>query len=112
MDISAILSCKFPDLADWEVVDKGDGQKITKWPKGVEKPTQMQLQKWWEEEVAIELERGRIASERAQRYRQETDRLLFDGLAKMDAPELAEWQAARAAIKEDLKYPKIKAEER
>lgn len=107
MDIANILTRKYPSLERWSVVDRGKGQVIEEWPtgKGVPaKPTKEQLQKWWDEEVSIELERERIAQEREQRYRKETDGLLYDALAKMDAPELTEWKQAREAIKGELPY--------
>lgn len=113
MDISAVLSYVYPDLAGWEVVNRGNGDVIEKWPVGKGapvKPTTEQLQKWWVEEVSIELERERIAVEREQRYRQETDPLLYDALAKMNAPELSEWKQARETIKSELALPSREVE--
>lgn len=104
MDIASILTRK--GYTGWEVVQReGKEPEITRWPKGVKQPTTEQLQKWWDEEVSIELERERIAQEREQRYKAETDALLYDALAKMDAPELKEWKQAREAIKSELAYP-------
>ena len=104
MNVALVLKSKYPDLAGWQTEDHGDGEKIVKWPKGVKEPNEEELQKWWDEEVSIELERERIAAEREQRYRAETDGLLYDALAKLDAPELAEWKQAREAIKGELPY--------
>ena len=103
MDIANILTRK--GYEGWEVVQR-DGKEpvITRWPKGVKQPTKAELQIWWDEEISIELERERIAAEREHRYKAETDGLLYDALAKMDAPELAEWKQAREAIKGELPY--------
>ena len=98
MDIALLLSCKYPDLEGWEVVNN----KITKFPG--EKPTQKQLEAWWRE-IEGDLRNKAISQEREARYRMETDGLLYDALAKMDAPELKEWKQAREAIKSELAYP-------
>ena len=104
MDLSAILNYKYPGLEGWQVVNRGKGDVIEVWPEGVKQPTKEQLQKWWDEEISIELERERIAAEREQRYKQETDHLLYDALSKLDLPELTEWKQAREAIKGELPY--------
>ena len=104
MNLSAILNHKYPDLEGWQVVNRGKGDVIEVWPKGTPKPTEKQLADWWPEVQEIR-ERERIAAEREQRYKQETDALLYDALAKLDAPELTEWKQAREAIKTELAYP-------
>lgn len=43
------------------------------------------------------------------RYMNETDGLLFDALAKMNTPELKEWQDARAKIKRELPIEGVSA---
>lgn len=101
IDISAVLIKLYPDLAGWEVVDN----KITKWPDGVEKPTQAEIEKAWEE-IQQERKRNEIEIARKERYEKETDDLLYEALAKINAPELAEWKRARETIKVELPYPK------
>ena len=113
MDIANMLTRKFPGLDGWSVINRGEGDVIEEWPTGKgapPKPTKEQLQKWWDEEVSIELERERIAAEREQRYRQETDHLLYDALAKLNLPELTEWKQAREAIKSELALPSREVE--
>ena len=105
MDISAILNYKYPDLEGWQVVNRGNGDVIEVWPKGTPKPTEKQLAEWWPEVKAI-IERERIAQERKQRYKQETDDLLYDALAKLELPQLDEWKAAREKIKAEFPYDK------
>ena len=104
MDIANILTRK--GYEGWEVVERdGKEPEITRWPKGVKQPTKAELQTWWDDEIAVDLERERIAREREQRYKQETDGLLYDALAKLELPQLDEWKAAREAIKTELAYP-------
>ena len=108
MDIANILTRKYPGLKGWQVVDRGKGEVIEEWPTGKgapPKPTTEQLQIWWVEEIALEIEHERIAAERERRYRQETDGLLYDAFAEMELPELTEWKQAREAIKSELAYP-------
>jgi hypothetical protein len=93
MDIAKILSKN--GYVGWEVVNN----KITKWPEGVEKPTEKQLAEWWKE-IKIELERESIRQEREARYRAEADGLFF----KWQAGEIEKevWLAARERIKKEL----------
>jgi len=104
MDLAKVLSYLYPDLAGWEVVDRGNGQEITKFPDGVKKPTQKELADAWKI-VKAEQDKQQVQQEREARYRKETDPLLYDALAKMDLPELAEWQDARMKIKKELPKP-------
>jgi len=97
MDIANILTRK--GYTGWNVVNN----EIVEWTSSEPQPTEAQLKLWWVE-IKAEMERERIQQEREARYRMETDGLLFDALAKMVAPELAEWQAARAKIKTELPY--------
>ena len=100
MDVAAILNRKFPGVTGWTVVNN----QITKFPKDLTQPDEKELAAWWDE-IEIELDRERIALEREQKYKQETDALLFDALAQLDIPELKEWQDAREAVKQELPYP-------
>jgi len=100
MDLAKVLSHIHPDLAGWEVVNN----EITKFPDSVPEPTQAELDTAWAEVQSQDRILG-IREERKRRYREESDGLLFDALAKMDLPELAEWQDAQMKIKKELPKP-------
>ena len=99
IDISAVLSKLHPDLAGWEVINN----EITKFPDGVERPTQKDIEKAWRE-VERERKIGGVRQERKMRYEQETDELLFDALESLDMPELKDWQKARKKIKLEIPH--------
>ena len=103
MDIDAVLDYLYPDLAGWSVVERNGKQEVTL-PEGLKMPTKAEIEQAWKEIQAIR-EHNRITQEREARYRQETDGLLYDALAKLNLPELKEWQDARERVKKELPYP-------
>jgi hypothetical protein len=101
IDIARVLD--HLGIEGWEVVERDGSQEITKFPKGVKRPTQKQLADAWAEVQAIDTH-GEIEQARKARYEQETDNLLYDALAKLDLPELKGWKDAREKVKEELSY--------
>ena len=103
IDLPAVLERLYPDVPGIQTVDN----EITNFPKDLQLPTKEQVEKAWEE-IKVEREYEQIRLERRRRYEQETDHLFFDALAKMDAPELKEWQDARKTIKSEIPKDKRK----
>ena len=105
-DYAEILTDLFPDLPGWSVVEK-EGKVTIHWPEAapIPKPTLAELDKRWPE-VLAKREHERIAQEREARYREETDGILFDALAKLAErePDLQVWKQAREAIKKEIPY--------
>jgi len=95
MDLSAVLSKLYPNVAGWSTVNN----EISSWPDGVEKPTQKELAEAWKV-VKVEREREQVRQEREARYQAETDGLFF----KWQAGEIKKdvWLAARERIKKEL----------
>ena len=104
MNVARILLEKYPNTR-FSVVNN----EIRRWPEGVRKPTQRQLEEWWPE-VERKIHNEQIRAERQQRYRAETDPLLFDALEELSErfPELQEWKQAKEAIRQDAPYESIK----
>lgn len=103
MDVAAILAMKFGKVSGWEVIDN----VITKWPEGVDRPTQENLEAWWPE-IEAEMIMKRIQAERQARYAAETDGLFFKAM-RGEIP-LEEWEAAIEKIREELPYPNTLSE--
>jgi hypothetical protein len=102
IDLSSVLSHLYPDVPGWCVVERDGEQEVTL-PDGIKMPSKAQIEQTWAE-IQAERAHREIEQERKSRYEQETDSLLYDALAKLDIPELKEWQDTREAIKLELPY--------
>ena len=102
IDLAAVYNHLFQNIPGWSVVER-DGEYEITLPDGVEKPTKAEIEQAWREVQDVRQKRE-VKQARKARYEKETDELLYEALAKLDLPELKEWQDKRAQIKEELPF--------
>lgn len=99
MDISAILTIRFPD-ASW--VLNGDTYSGLEWLDQSEKPSEAELEALWPE-IQYEVEVARVEQLRQAAYQAESDPLFFKSQRSEDGITKAAWLAKVEEIRE--RYP-------
>jgi hypothetical protein len=99
MDISAILSKRFPE-AQWSL--SGDDYSGLEWFSSGDAPSLGALEKLWPG-VEAEIARERVEQARAVAYRETSDAVFFE--YQRGAKTEADWLAAVEAVKTAHPYP-------